>query len=415
MPLKQMPLQSRGLKIKKRKSFKELASEEECICLTGKHLHSPSVLEMQIINTLTDKSLVNHLFCVDCTKLCDHRPSIHVYIEIQEKNQAFICDLATSIRSFIEREHDDNCAEIIFFSSNTMKPFTDEDHGNLRFQMRDSVIAGKLLHQIIYTWKHSFEDEIDFSETGKCTQCFCNNIMTPLAMKSFNVIEEWYLETPLTCQILFENFINKYTLQKSDNKESFLKKKYTRLYSEYDSLLNVANKNYCGIIQDLNTQELSMNYQSISTVFHLTSSGGLTQSLPTAENKLKKNAVSEKTYFCTYLRKYPMTYHSLAGIKSVQVSLRDCVLVLMMDNLVRIKKHSDPDPGESRSRQICTLPITLKGLPLDSIQVETWHDKDCDNSDFRCTCKMERKLTKNDISELVLTLSEEQKHFFILN
>ncbi|CAC5372579.1 unnamed protein product [Mytilus coruscus] len=53
-----------------------------------------------------------------------------------------------------------------------------------------------------------------------------------------------------------------------------------------------------------------------------------------------------------------------------ELSIRDCILILMMDNLVRLKYHNDQDPGESRSMQICTLLITVKGMPEDALIVE---------------------------------------------
>ncbi|VDI72180.1 Hypothetical predicted protein [Mytilus galloprovincialis] len=77
----------------------------------------------------------------------------------------------------------------------------------------------------------------------------------------------------------------------------------------------------------------------------------------------------------------------------------------MMDNLVRLKYHNDPNPGESRSMQICTLPITVKGMPKDALIVESWHDEQvCDGTDS-CVCKEDEQLTKEDLEDLVLILS----------
>ncbi|VDI78876.1 Hypothetical predicted protein [Mytilus galloprovincialis] len=76
-----------------------------------------------------------------------------------------------------------------------------------------------------------------------------------------------------------------------------------------------------------------------------------------------------------------------------------------MDNLVRLKYHNDPNPGESRSMQICTLPITVKGMPKDALIVESWHDEQvCDGTDS-CVCKEDEQLTKEDLEDLVLILS----------
>ncbi|KAL4238431.1 hypothetical protein ACF0H5_003139 [Mactra antiquata] len=181
----------------------------------------------------------------------------------------------------------------------------------------------------------------------------------------------------------------------------------------YDTLLDILNKRYSGVFQKQNTQELSMNYQSHSAVFNITSAGGLTQSLTTAEQTLKEKANSEKTYFNTYFRKFRLTYETSAGVITKSVSIRDCILVFMMDNLVRLKKHADPNPGESRSMQICTLPMTIKRVPRDAVECELWHDPDCDSpSDVCCTCKEDIVLKRTDVDSLLMHASQEQSELF---
>lgn len=81
----------------------------------------------------------------------------------------------------------------------------------------------------------------------------------------------------------------------------------------------------------------------------------------------------------------------------------------MMDNLVRLKHHVDPHPGESRSMQICTLPITLRGVPEDHVDVQqTWHtDIGCDQSN-ECKCKEEVNLGKEDVQRTLLSLTPNE-------
>ncbi|WAR09222.1 LOW QUALITY PROTEIN: hypothetical protein MAR_019180 [Mya arenaria] len=191
-------------------------------------------------------------------------------------------------------------------------------------------------------------------------------------------------ETPMACQIIFEAFLNRDSLRRNDNKVQLLINKYNRLYSQYDALLNIYNKKYCGVLKDLNTQDLTMNYQSVSTVFSVTSASGVTQCLSTAEQKLKKNAVTELTYYNTDLRKYQLTYTYTGWF-----NIRECILILMIDNLVRLKRHGDPDPGENRSMQLCTLPITIKGVPKDAYEIDTWHDVSCNGQVPMCSCKQD--------------------------
>ncbi len=84
-------------------------------------------------------------------------------------------------------------------------------------------------------------------------------------------------------------------------------------------------------------------------------------------------------------------------------------MVLMMDNLFRWKFTVDSDPGESRSKQMNTLPITLQGLPIHSQLVESCHVQEiCDQTDD-CPCKQDRNMTKDDINLLVELEPEEKE------
>ncbi|CAC5410224.1 unnamed protein product [Mytilus coruscus] len=68
-------------------------------------------------------------------------------------------------------------------------------------------------------------------------------------------------------------------------------------------------------------------------------------------------------------------------LEYIQLDHKQCHLALLMDNLVHLTIKTDPLPGESRTNQICTLPLTIKGIPKDSCLVESWHGEDCDDKD----------------------------------
>jgi hypothetical protein len=96
---------------------------------------------------------------------------------------------------------------------------------------------------------------------------------------------------------------------------------------------------------------------------------------------MKEKANSDFCYYNTYLRKYSIEYETVGGLVHNKVNLRGCVLIIMMDNLVRLKYHKNPERGECRSMQICTLPITLNGLPKDAHIIDKWHDDNiCDGN-----------------------------------
>ncbi|XP_076084880.1 uncharacterized protein LOC143055600 [Mytilus galloprovincialis] len=94
--------------------------------------------------------------------------------------------------------------------------------------------------------------------------------------------------------------------------------------------------------------------------------------------------------------------------------MRDCHAILYLDNLVRLSVHADPDPGKNRTSQICTLPITIKGLPKDSRIVETWHEKDCTGGDD-CPCFERKQLDKDDHNLLFNCTKDEQIALYRLN
>ena len=80
----------------------------------------------------------------------------------------------------------------------------------------------------------------------------------------------------------------------------------------------------------------------------------------------------------------------------------------MLDNLVRFTDKKDPNPGV-RGNQLCTLPITVQGLPRDASLIDKWHEADCSQA-TSCQCKQQHQtLTRNDIDRVLLQLSDKEK------
>ena len=130
-------------------------------------------------------------------------------------------------------------------------------------------------------------------------------------------------------------------------------------------------------------------------------------SLKAAAEKLKIKSDKDYCYFNTYMRQHFLSYESDAGQKS-EVSIRDCpVKCLLLDNLVRLRYHSDPKPGEHRSQQMCTLPITIKGIPPDEALLATWHHADCER-EGKCMCMADIVFTSESKSLPITLLAEEQ-------
>ena len=101
-------------------------------------------------------------------------------------------------------------------------------------------------------------------------------------------------------QIILESYINKESMRRSENFTTFLNSKLKKLYCLFDSLLNILSKNYIGLLQDVNSQELAINYQFIKIFLSITSSSGATLSLNESEQRMKEKANSDFCYYNTY-------------------------------------------------------------------------------------------------------------------
>ena len=222
--------------------------------------------------------------------------------------------------------------------------YTDKYEKPTRFEFRDDILLKKINSGIIHVLNSDDEDVLDEVDTiTNCQVCYGDVIAKPLNMKSFDTVTEWTLNVPILSQLFLESFINRKSVRRSENLDQFILSKLKKLYGHYDSLLNLLNKNYIGLLQDINSQELAMNYHSINTVFSVTSASGATLSLNEAEQRMKEKANSDYCYYNTYLKKREVIYETVSGVKKEQINIRNCILVLMMDNLVRLKYHKDPD------------------------------------------------------------------------
>ncbi|CAC5372998.1 unnamed protein product [Mytilus coruscus] len=179
-------------------------------------------------------------------------------------------------------------------------------------------------------------------------------------------------------------------------------------------MLNTLNRTYIGILQQANTDERAMHFKSVTSVFSITNSTGISTSLIQAERKIKERIANDLCYYITYLKRYPLRYETQEGELENLVSLQECHLILMMDNLVRLITYFDPNPGENRTGQVCTLPLTLQGLPKDNVITDKWHLENCNQTD-RCLCKNTTTLTKNDFDLSFVSLKPVKKKCGIAN
>lgn len=115
-------------------------------------------------------------------------------------------------------------------------------------------------------------------------------------MKQFDIIQEWFTDIPLEIQFIIGAFLNRRQLQRAPDSYAYAKQKLERLYMAYDWLLNLLNKNYIGVFQQANTDELLQDCKSVKTIFNVTSAAGATSSLAKAETDWKQKVDEDLLY-----------------------------------------------------------------------------------------------------------------------
>ena len=285
-----------------------------------------------------------------------------------------------------------------------------------RFTLRDKYLQMKLNADVLYVDREDSTEIIDMQteKDGRlcpiCYYSFSDWLDFPLSISSHDQLHEWLLFVPLPVRMFFEKaFLNARSLQLAQSSQELVRSKVPRLTSIYEACLNTFNKNYFGPTQQMNTAELIVNYHNATTVFNIAQSSGISMSLISAEKKLKEQANKERLYFRTYLKHHHLAYQALTdgSVLPHEVSLRDCHLIFLVDNLVRTQKKRDPDSGRMKSIQLNTLPITVKGLPRNSKITDSWHTNECDGSE-NCCCKDATEIPKKDIFNIFLSHSEEE-------
>lgn len=366
--------------------------------------HIPLIIDNEIKSLFQEYShdQIQHVICFDVVKsVINNCIQTVIGINADQFHEENV-DLCKRVFYSVNRRHGVNIEKIYFLHENSLNTYINEEIVS-RFSLRDAIETNSITTEIIYEWCAGSlcADAEKNDDSNACDTCFNTTVTKPLSIESFQLLHEWYLEIPIETQLLFESFINKESLRKSKTPEKYYQQRLEKLYGTYDVLLNLFNKNFIGIFQQANTNELLIDYKAIRSVFDITSSSGTTTSLSTGETKLKQRANDDLCYFNTYIKAHELLYKTVTHDTRKNVSLRQCHLILMLDNLVRLRKVGNPDRGEIRSDPMCTLPITLQGLPLDSFITDDWHLPECDGS-LQCSCKNAEHLRPDDIKKVLL-------------
>ncbi|VDI35096.1 Hypothetical predicted protein [Mytilus galloprovincialis] len=379
------------------------------------HKHLPDHLERDIMTCIKPYISENiaSVLCVDCSNTCNHFHGIHVLVDLaQDLEIPCLDNICVIIRALLQRIHFLNAPEIVFLTNYTFRSFKDSIPP--RFTVRDQLKMGVLSDNIYHVSKTHNDEAIEPDELiqpNLCSSCFkeYTYLTDPLDINHFNVSREWLLHVPLPVQIQLEHTYISKDVKNAVSIEQ-VKPKISALYCQFEAHLKTLNQSYGGIIQDIYTDELLVNYHNISTVFSLTSHAGISHSQRTGDRRLRKNADPEICYYRTFMKKYQLTYRGIDQDAEClqEVSMKQCHLALLMDNLVHLTMNVDPHPGQSRTNQLCTLPLTVKGIPKNAHLTSCWHTNSCDQDRF-CSCMHETELGKDDVNKTFLEQTPDEQ------
>ena len=379
------------------------------------HKHLPDHLERDLMTCIKPYISENiaSVLCVDCSNTCNHFHGIHVLVDLaQDLEIPCLDNICVIIRALLQRIHFLNAPEIVFLTNYTFRSFKDSIPP--RFTVRDQLKMGVLSDNIYHVSKTHNDEAIESDELiqpNLCSSCFkeYTYLTDPLDINHFNVSREWLLHVPLPVQIQLEHTYISKDVKNAVSIEQ-VKPKISALYCQFEAHLKTLNQSYGGIIQDIYTDELLVNYHNISTVFSLTSHAGISHSQRTGDRRLRKNADPEICYYRTFMKKYQLTYRGIDQDAEClqEVSMKQCHLALLMDNLVHLTMNVDPHPGQSRTNQLCTLPLTVKGIPKNAHLTSCWHTNSCAQDRF-CSCMHETELGKDDVNKTFLEQTPDEQ------
>ena len=384
--------------------------------MKGYFIHRYDCLDKQLAEEVMKYSLpIGDIVTIPSS----HYNHVSICFDMTEPSSGSMVDIDSIFSALLMKRHNLALDTMFVISSGTFKCYYRKElKGYARFILHDDIVNQKVRPVTAHAEDTSFECDIRGAEDKKapdtCESCFHSSFPKPLEINNFTLLEEWVMEVPLIIQLLLESSISFRYFKETTDKQRFLQPKLMKLYMIYDTMLNNLNHKYTGLLQQANTLELIMHSKCLATVFQVAANSGIAMSLSSATRYLENNTVDDLLYYNTYLKGQPLTYKHQGNSVTADISLRDCITILMVDNLVRLKYRDDPNPGEHRSKQMNTLPITIQGIPLDSDEVTSWHLQTCDGSP-QCLCKENTEIPAENLVPFMVTLlpNEEvaQKRF----
>ena len=399
--------------IKRRKRRQTVGSFNNIKLDYGTKSHIPDFIERDVLAEISElhPNVTGSVIVHNCAPGCVFKEhGAHVYVDIGDgiEDVETVTPLIVSTLSI--KYHNLPCESVTYFDEPDISKHVKAHN---KFKAVDEIHKGTFNDKIQYVWHNeTSHDTLEITQDTKCETCFPGENLKPLHWSTFeNVEEEWVTDVPLATQMLLESYINHVSIRKSNDLDVFLKDKTMRLYGLYDSLLNTLNRTPFGILQELNTSEVMINYHNLTDMFQWTKVMGITKGQTAAEKEWKDRATNDLAYYNYAIRKWALSYETDAGLGEHAVSMRDCFKIATRDNLVTLTHRSNPEPGASRTGQVDTIQGTDLGVPKDSLVISQIHaENECDGSDGTCLCLHPVTLTKDDYQQGLLSFTRDEEH-----
>ena len=199
----------------KQKSIRiDAASDKNQIEIFANKRHKPSIIDNEIETIFKDQFEDNICKAVSFDRTASvENNSLQVCIEIQDTtsiNDLPVEDLCRHAFHHLLRRHEVLLDHIYFVYSGQLANFKTD--GELtRFVLRDSIEL-QTFEAFAFEWDGSDlcqENRTEFEDATEdtCLACFTLTSSKPLSAKSFNIVQEWFLDIPAEAQLLLEKFV----------------------------------------------------------------------------------------------------------------------------------------------------------------------------------------------------------------
>lgn len=133
---------------------------------------------------------------------------------------------------------------------------------------------------------------------------------------------------------------------------------------------------------------------------------------------LQTEADVDRCFYRLFVKEYQLPYEKVAseGLHISTIRMKDCHVILELDNLDPLATHKDPGPGETRTSILCTLPMILKGLLRDNCISRSWYREDCiafQGESCQCMKKTELEVGSHRLLFLSSTIRRTHEEYFL--